>query len=213
MTNQKTTTRRQRRIAARKNQILEAACIVFHEKGYDRATTKEIAEAADVSEGTLYNYFDSKRDLLIGLVQDFTNETIAQIGEIQAEGIEDLLIQVMIRRLQSMRQKRLITLFLHEARMDPEIHRYYVEEMLGRFVHELEDRLLVLTEAGIMRPLNAAITARVIVGAMMGLSIIFDVGDDAVLQEISDEELAKEVLDIFLCGLHPGPKGGAGGAV
>jgi AcrR family transcriptional regulator len=205
MTNQKTAARRERRITTRKVQILEAAANVFREKGYGRATTKEIADAADVSEGTLYNYFNNKRDLLIGLVQDFTNETIAGIAEIQAEGIEELMFQVMTHRLKKMRHKRLITLFLHEARMDPVIHQYYVEEMLGRFVHELEGRLRVLINAGIMRPINPAITARTIVCAMTGLAIIFDVGDDAILQEISDEALAKEMLDFFKHGLYPCP--------
>ncbi|MBN1992505.1 MAG: TetR/AcrR family transcriptional regulator [Anaerolineae bacterium] len=205
MNNEKSTSRRERRIAARKEQILQAAAEVFREKGYGRATTKEIADAADVSEGTLYNYFNNKRELLIGLVQDFTNETIADIAEIQAEGIEDLMIQVMVSRLKKMRHKRLITLFLHEARMDPEIHQYYVEEMLGRFIHELEERLRALINAGIMRPINPAITARVIVSAMTGLAIIFDVGDDTVVQEMSDEELAKEMLNFFKHGLYPCP--------
>jgi AcrR family transcriptional regulator len=208
---EKTINRRERRIAARKEQILEAAAEVFRTKGYTRATTKEIADAADVSEGTLYNYFSNKRELLIGLVHNFTTDTIEAINEIQAEGIDDLMLQVMIRRLQMMRKKKLITLFLHEARMDPEIHQYYVEEMLGRFVKDLEERLELLINAGILRPLNPAIAARTIVSAMMGLSIIFDVGDDQVLENISDEDLAKQVLDFFKHGLYPCPEQPAGG--
>ena len=61
-------TRRERRVAARRAQILEAAEAVFAAKGYHGATTREIAQAADVSEGTLYNYFANKRDLFIGLM-------------------------------------------------------------------------------------------------------------------------------------------------
>ena len=64
MTSSQPKNRRERRIAARQEQILEAAAIVFSTKGYERATTREIAEAADVSEGTLYNYFDNKIELL-----------------------------------------------------------------------------------------------------------------------------------------------------
>ena len=51
-----------------------------------------------------------------------------------------------------------------------------------------------------------AITARIIVSAMIGLSIIFDVGDDVVLQEISDEALAKEMVDFFKHGMYPCPE-------
>jgi hypothetical protein len=38
---------------------------VFTEKGYHKATTKEIARAASISEGTIYNYFNNKRELLV----------------------------------------------------------------------------------------------------------------------------------------------------
>jgi AcrR family transcriptional regulator len=213
MTNHRTTTRRERRIAARRTQILEAAATVFKAKGYGRATTKEIADAADVSEGTLYNYFNSKRDLLIGLTQDFANETVEAIADIQAEDVEDIIIQVMTGRFDHIRKKRMLTLFLHEARMDPEIHRYYVEEVLSRFIREAEERIQVLIAAGIMRPVNPAIAARTLVGAMTGFAIMFEVGDDSVIEEMSSEDLAAEVVDIFLNGLYPQPDGPKGDAL
>ena len=52
---------------ARRMQILMGASQVFAEKGYHQATTKEIAKAAGVSEGTIYNYFANKRELLVEL--------------------------------------------------------------------------------------------------------------------------------------------------
>ena len=54
---------KQQLVQARRNQILDAAARVFADKGYHRATTKRIARQAGVSEGTIYNYFDSKGDL------------------------------------------------------------------------------------------------------------------------------------------------------
>ncbi|MCK4450178.1 MAG: helix-turn-helix transcriptional regulator, partial [Anaerolineae bacterium] len=44
---------------ARRAQILDAAATMFAKKGFHRATTKEIAKAASVSPGTIYNYFGS----------------------------------------------------------------------------------------------------------------------------------------------------------
>jgi len=54
---------------ARRTQILMGAAQVFSKKGFHQATTKEVAEAADVSEGTIYNYFDTKRELLIAMIE------------------------------------------------------------------------------------------------------------------------------------------------
>lgn len=43
--------------------IIEAAKVLFEKKGYTAATTKEIAELADVSEVTLFRHFETKRNL------------------------------------------------------------------------------------------------------------------------------------------------------
>lgn len=48
---------------ARRKQILDAATDVIGKKSYHWATTKEIAEAAGVSERTLFFYFKTKKEL------------------------------------------------------------------------------------------------------------------------------------------------------
>jgi AcrR family transcriptional regulator len=48
-----------------RERILEAAREVMLSKGLVRATTKEIARAAGVSEGTLYNHFANKEELFL----------------------------------------------------------------------------------------------------------------------------------------------------
>jgi len=55
-------------VEARRTQILLGAAQVFADKGFHKATTKEIAKAAGVSEGTIYNYFNTKRELLFALI-------------------------------------------------------------------------------------------------------------------------------------------------
>ena len=57
--------RRQRRGEQRREVILTAAAQVIAAKGYHGATTREIAEAADLAEGTIFNYFPTKRELLL----------------------------------------------------------------------------------------------------------------------------------------------------
>ena len=48
----------------RRQEILDAARRVFVDKGYDNATMNDIAAAADVSAGSIYRYFENKRDLI-----------------------------------------------------------------------------------------------------------------------------------------------------
>jgi TetR/AcrR family transcriptional regulator, fatty acid metabolism regulator protein len=57
--------------------IMAAAAGVFREKGYEQASTAEIAERAGVVEGTLYRYFETKRDLFVRVVEAFYQQAFA----------------------------------------------------------------------------------------------------------------------------------------
>ena len=50
------------------NKILESSLKLFAEHGYDATSISQIAEHAGVSKGLIYNYFDSKLDLLKGMI-------------------------------------------------------------------------------------------------------------------------------------------------
>ena len=58
-------TRRDRRINRQKEEILQAAGSVFSEKGYASSTIHDIAIKADIGDGTIYNYFPGKREILL----------------------------------------------------------------------------------------------------------------------------------------------------
>ncbi|MDM0117753.1 helix-turn-helix domain-containing protein [Variovorax sp. J22R133] len=61
---------RERSKVDKRRRIMEAARALFIEHGYDAATTREIAQRADVSTGTVFVYARDKRDLLLQLVND-----------------------------------------------------------------------------------------------------------------------------------------------
>ncbi|MFN3862365.1 MAG: TetR/AcrR family transcriptional regulator [Roseateles sp.] len=59
--------------------ILRAGREVFAERGYERATTTEVAQRLGVSEATVFTYFRSKRELCMRVIQDWYDEIIAAI--------------------------------------------------------------------------------------------------------------------------------------
>ena len=61
-------------IAARRNQILDAATKVFAEKGFHPTTIKDITREAGIADGTIYNYFENKTALMLGIL-DRMNES------------------------------------------------------------------------------------------------------------------------------------------
>jgi AcrR family transcriptional regulator len=61
---------RERSKRERRRRIEQAAREIFEEKGFERATTREIAARADVSPATLFLYATEKRELLLTLYRD-----------------------------------------------------------------------------------------------------------------------------------------------
>ena len=53
----------------RREEILRAAVSLFASQGFTRTTTREIAHAAGIAEGTIYTYFASKEEVLLAFLQ------------------------------------------------------------------------------------------------------------------------------------------------
>ena len=70
---------RERQKTGRTQRILDAATVLFTEKGFDQVKAEEIAEHAEVSVGTLYNYFGSKNEILLMLTA-LENEQIEALA-------------------------------------------------------------------------------------------------------------------------------------
>jgi AcrR family transcriptional regulator len=90
--------RRQRR---NREALVRAAWTVMTEKGIDAATMLEIAEQADVGAGTVYNYFKSKDELAIAVLEEMMHDLALRIekatskledpAEVYAFGIRTVL--------------------------------------------------------------------------------------------------------------------------
>ncbi|SMH51796.1 TetR/AcrR family transcriptional regulator [Mesorhizobium australicum] len=73
---------RERRVA----DIMAAARDVFREKGYEDAPMSDIAVRANVVEGSIYRYFENKRDLLVKVIEDWYEAMLADYDQ-QLSGI------------------------------------------------------------------------------------------------------------------------------
>ena len=71
--------------AERKQQIYQAALACFGRQGYYQTTMDDIVAESGLSKGTLYWYFDSKKDLFLSLFQ----ELMAQFGQGWASLVSD----------------------------------------------------------------------------------------------------------------------------
>lgn len=66
----------------RRQHILESAVGIFAERGFERATIKDIAQAAGVSDGAIYNVFENKTALLEGMLTPLASNFTEPVGEV-----------------------------------------------------------------------------------------------------------------------------------
>ena len=83
---------RARQKALRHQRILAAALRLFRDASYDAVRTEDIAAAAEVSVGTLYNYFENKGDLLLALVTIEVEEVLEQGGAVVSSPPQDIAL-------------------------------------------------------------------------------------------------------------------------
>ncbi len=72
-------TKRSQHLKERRIKIIEAAAVLFIEKGFHQASMRDIASKAGISLGNLYNHFQGKSDI------------IAAISELETESLDPLL--------------------------------------------------------------------------------------------------------------------------
>ena len=108
--------RRERRKEETLRRIEEAGWRLFASQGYEATSTRQIAEAADIAVGTLFNYFPEKRSLLIHLMQAQIDDAATEAFETMAAvGIEDQLTHLFASLTRCYaRDRRLSRVFIKE---------------------------------------------------------------------------------------------------
>lgn len=181
--------RRERQLAARREQIIQAAAWLFASKGFHRTTTRDIAEAAEVSEGTLYNYFENKDDLLIGIMDMLTaaQQIETHFDHPVDEEVGEFLLTFMRQRREYIDEKGpMLQSVLSEILVDPALrNRYYQEDVLPG-IQELERNLQARIDIGQLKSSRPELTARILTGLITGLYILEVLGDPLIRDQWED---------------------------
>jgi AcrR family transcriptional regulator len=77
-----------------RRRLLDAAGAVVARDGHEGATTRAILEEADMSAGTLYNYFSSKEELFEALIEDVVSVNVT-LFDLQEAGIREFVEMLM----------------------------------------------------------------------------------------------------------------------
>lgn len=119
--------------AATRRQILSASERLFREKGFAEATTRDIARAANIASGTLFNYFATKEAVLAVLAAEAVGEACEEgVGRSAvAETLEEALFALIAATLRKLKPLRKHLPALLETALSPLAHAAGEDDAAG----------------------------------------------------------------------------------
>ena len=195
----------QQLIDARRSQILDAATQVFAAKGYHRATIRDIAKVAGIADGTIYTYFANKAALVLGLMARLnqSDERPAHFTQGAAAAPAEFMRGYFRQRMALLGENATVfRAVLPELLANAELRATYREQTLQPTLAIAERFLAEQMAAGALRTADAAATARVLAGMVLGVLLLRLLGDEELEQEWDrvTDVMATIVLDGILQG-------------
>lgn len=190
-------------IAARRNQILDAAKTVFADKGFHPTTIKDIAREAGIADGTIYNYFENKTALLLGIF-DRMRETALQADAAPLASpldLRDFIKVYLLRPLTALKADNfaLFRVIVSEMLVNHELRDLYYQKILEPTLTLAEPFLQQWAERGLIKPMDISLLTRVLSGMVFGLMLEHIMGDPTL--DARWDELPDFLTDLLLDGL------------
>lgn len=196
-----------RRAEDRPDEVLDAALALFVDQGYARTSVAQIATAAGISKGAIYNYFPSKQAILEGLVQravtPVADRALAVASFSQADLRETLsaLLGGIVAGLSDPKVFAVPKVIIREAVIAPEIARMYRNAVLDKVLPFAIDLIRQGVDSGQLRAVDPELTLRTIMGPFVLHLLLAEIFGIRPERGLALELLAQNHLDILFNGL------------
>ena len=204
----KSTSGQQRDPETRQSQILNAAAQAFANKGYQRATIKEIARQAGIAPGTIYIYFEGKRDLLLSIADRIIGQAWSETQiELAALDKEAYIATVLENTFAFVRENQaFLQALIPEIWTDDDLKDQFFNQILSPLFETGAGYLEQQIGAGQARPCEVEIVIPALAGSLIMLPLFHILAPEQFLLGFSEDNLVDELTQLYLEGLKPSPE-------
>jgi AcrR family transcriptional regulator len=193
----------------RRLQILRVAVSLFSQRGFGGTTTKEIAQAAGVSEAMVFRHFANKQELYSAILDhkacsgDTMNPEALVADALQEKDDRAVFERLALGALEHHEcDPEFQRLLLHAALEGHELAQMFFEKFVRRVYELLGDYVAERQRDGAMVAMDPAIVVRAFIGMIIHHSLNNNLWDpQRRLLKISNQEAAKQFSDILLNGI------------
>lgn len=191
----------QQLVAARRKQILQAAIEVISETGFQRTTIKQIAQRAEVADGTIYNYFKNKDAILMGIIALITEAEERELHFADAEEItfEKFVTSYVAHRMNEVEMGLpILKAIMPEMIVNEEIASAINEKIYAPSFSIAEEYIAKQMASGEIADADPVVAARLFASPLLGLLFLRLLGDEHVANHW--ETYAEAVGELLLKG-------------
>ena len=193
----------------RRLQILRVAVSLFSQRGFVGTTTKEIAQAAGVSEAMVFRHFATKQELYSAILDhkacsgDTMNPEAMVAEALQEKDDRKVFERLAVGALDHHEcDPEFQRLLLHAALEGHELAQMFFEKFVRRVYELLGNYIAERQRDGAMVAMDPAIVVRAFIGMVIHHSLNNNLWDpQRRLLKISNQEAAKHFSDILLNGI------------
>lgn len=190
------------------DKILETAIRHFAKNGYHGTKTADIARNSGVSEGTIFKYFSTKKDILRSVMNKIVKEIIPGIAFGDYEDFQSLECSSdpgkEMKRFFKVRIEKInenidaFKVFINELQYHEDIMNEYAEQFVPKMLGMLEGFFASGISRGIFRNIDPHTAAR----SMVGMVVTIILERNALRKPIVLDKELDTALDIFLNGIY-----------
>lgn len=193
----------------RREQIIDAAMRVFAEKGFARATNRDIAREAGITTGLIYYYFKSKEDLLRAALEERSPiQVMTQITPEMLEQPPEVLLPLVIERvLHLVESERFVGMIrvllpemLHGSTEVAPIALAFFQRIVGFLDGYLR---LQMTRGTVRADLDTAMMVQVFVSSIIGMVMRRQIMHDPGVLQYNHDEIVQALMSTLLQGMKP----------
>lgn len=193
----------------RRRQILQVAMRLFSERGFRGTTTKEIANAAGVSEAIIFRHYANKDELYSAILDHkacdrrFQNPFEELAEKVAAKDDFGVFYTMALNAIEHHAEDRdFLRLMLHSALEEHDLARTFVESFITEIYDFLGAYISQRQKDGVFREVNPRIAVRSFIGMFVHHSLNNILWDkEQKLLKVSNEEAAREFATILLNGI------------
>ena len=186
-------TKRERQAEERRAQLVDTALRLFAEKGFERTTIKDLAEAAGVAQGLFYHYFESKEALLFAAVDrhGFLPEMRGILTAAYGRPADEVLLEISKSFYALLKEKDdLVRVFFRESQVNPQVGKR-LADIIREAVELLARYLVARIAVGELRPHDPEVAARSLLYTVQMLH----------MTRVAPDNFIPEMVDNLLLGI------------